>query len=151
MRFLELRIPPPVVMLLVAAAMWVGAWWAGRDSIGGWIWVPAVLAACGVGIAFAAVSSFRRARTTTSPLHPEAASVLVTGGVFGQTRNPMYLAMALMLLAWSAYLGGWPYVLGPVAYVAYLTCFQIIPEERILFAKFADTYTAYRAKVRRWI
>jgi protein-S-isoprenylcysteine O-methyltransferase Ste14 len=35
--------------------------------------------------------------------------------------------------------------------VAYLTRFQIVPEERLLAAKFGASYEAYRRAVRRWV
>jgi protein-S-isoprenylcysteine O-methyltransferase Ste14 len=38
-----------------------------------------------------------------------------------------------------------------VAFVAYITRYQIIPEERLLQKKFSADFTAYKARVRRWI
>jgi protein-S-isoprenylcysteine O-methyltransferase Ste14 len=35
--------------------------------------------------------------------------------------------------------------------VAYITRFQILPEERVLAAKFGDEFVAYKRRVRRWI
>jgi protein-S-isoprenylcysteine O-methyltransferase Ste14 len=40
-----------------------------------------------------------------NPLRPEAASRLVTGGIYRYSRNPMYLALLLALLAWGLWLG----------------------------------------------
>ncbi len=37
------------------------------------------------------------------------------------------------------------------AFVAYMTQFQIKPEERALLKKFGRTYTEYTASVGRWI
>jgi protein-S-isoprenylcysteine O-methyltransferase Ste14 len=42
-------------------------------------------------------------------------------------------------------------LLGPLAFVLFITRFQIIPEERVLLKKFGDAYTAYQRQVRRWI
>lgn len=63
----------------------------------------------------------------------------------------MYLSMFLVLTSWVIYLGQPVGLLALVVYVAYMTRFQIIPEERILTEKFGDEYKAYRLKVRRWI
>lgn len=108
------------------------------------------LAAVGAAFDVAGLVAFRRASTTINPLHPERASALVTGGVYRITRNPMYVGLAFALLAWAAYLGSPWALLGPVAFVGYITHFQIVPEERILRARFAQ-FDAYAARVRRWL
>lgn len=40
---------------------------------------------------------------------------------------------------------------GPVAFALYTHCFQILPEERILHAKFGESYAAYCRTTRRWL
>jgi protein-S-isoprenylcysteine O-methyltransferase Ste14 len=97
------------------------------------------------------VSGFFTARTTVDPMHPEAASSLVTSGVYKWSRNPMYLGFALILVAWSLYLANAAALVVPMAFVAYMTRFQIIPEERTLEAKFGPVFLNYRAKTRRWL
>ena len=37
------------------------------------------------------------------------------------------------------------------AFVAYLTRYQIKPEERALLAKFGSEYSQYMSRVRRWL
>ena len=149
---LELRVPPVAVVLLAGLAMWLLARvlpWPG-DLLGG---LPAALliAAAGVAVAIAGVVAFRRARTTLNPMHPEGASALVEAGVYRVTRNPMYLGMALVLAAWAVWLGSAAAVLALPLFTAYMTRFQIIPEERVLEAKFGEPFAAYRRRVRRWI
>ena len=55
-----------------------------------------------------------------------------------------------LLLAWAVYLAACAAFAGPPLFAAYITCFQIIPEERVLARKFGAAFTAYRNKVRRW-
>jgi protein-S-isoprenylcysteine O-methyltransferase Ste14 len=67
----------------------------------------------------AGVLEFRRARTTINPLRPENASALVTSGIFGWTRNPMYLGFAIVLFGWAVYLANPLALVGPAVFAAY--------------------------------
>src|SRR5512134_403374 len=106
MRFLELRIPPPIVGLTVAGGMWTVAHLPPLLQLPSLVrlWVAVVLVAIGGAIAIGGIWSFRRARTTVNPLKPETSAALVSTGVYAFTRNPMYLGMVLGLIAWAAYL-----------------------------------------------
>ena len=84
-------------------------------------------------------------------MSPEKSSALVCTGIYKYSRNPMYLGMALLLLAWAIYLASAWALLGVLAYVLYITRFQIIPEERVMEKLFGQEYLAYKAKVRRWL
>jgi protein-S-isoprenylcysteine O-methyltransferase Ste14 len=153
MRFLELRIPPPIVALTIAGGMWLFARSAPvllLPHIARLV-VAMVLAVLGAAVALAGVLSFRRARTTVNPLKPETSAALVTGGVYSFTRNPMYLGMLLALTGWAAYLSSRWSLLGPVLFVVYIARFQIVPEEKVLEALFGASFAEYRRRVRRWI
>jgi protein-S-isoprenylcysteine O-methyltransferase Ste14 len=105
----------------------------------------------GVGLSVAGVRSFRRAQTTLNPTKPQEASSLVTTGIYRVTRNPMYLGLSLVLLAWTVFLSSAWALLGVAAFVLYINRLQIAPEERALSQLFGSEYTAYQAKVRRWL
>ena len=152
MRALELKIPPPVVTLLVGVLMWGLAGLPPALPLPSSVRIPIAVGLAAVGLAFDVVGvwSFRRSRTTVNPLRPENAQALVTGGVYRVTRNPMYVGMAFILAGWAVYLGAmWP-LLGLAIFVAYINRFQIAPEERVLRSKF-DDYAAYASRVRRWL
>jgi len=117
----------------------------------GRIVLAALAATAGFAAAIAGVVQFRRAKTTVNPLRPETASSLVTGGVYRVSRNPMYLGMALILFGWAVWLGNPATVLVLPLFVAYMTRFQIIPEERALTATFGEVFAEYRRRVRRWL
>ena len=103
------------------------------------------------GFAVSGVRSFQRARTTINPVRIDEASHLVTSGVFGVTRNPMYVALTALLMAWACWLAS-PWVwAGPLSFALFIHRFQILPEERVLAEKFGSAYDAYRRRVRRWI
>lgn len=154
MHALEHKIPPPLVALSCAAVVYgLSVWlpqltldWPGRSL------VTALVALCGLACDAAGIWAFRRHRTTVNPLSPHKASAVVQDGIYRFTRNPMYVGMALLLTAWSVWLGqplGLLVVL-PL-FAAYITRFQIQPEERALQAKFGADYIAYMARVRRWL
>jgi protein-S-isoprenylcysteine O-methyltransferase Ste14 len=94
---------------------------------------------------------FFRAGTTTNPIKPEKTSTLVTRGVLGLTRNPMYLSLVFYLVAWAVYLSNWATLLLVPAFMLYITRFQIVPEERFLSGRYGAEYIAYQARVRRWL
>ena len=106
-----------------------------------------------VGLAFDLLGliAFRASRTTINPLRPERSTVLVTGGVYRITRNPMYMGMALLLLAWAVYLSSLLPLAGPLVFVLTITRFQIQPEERALKTLFGEDFARYAARVRRWL
>ncbi len=150
---LEHRIPPPLVAALVATGMWLVAsptpWTAVAD--GARLAATLVIAAAGIGFDLSGLLAFLARRTTVNPMRPRKASALVTSGVYRLTRNPMYVGLALLLLAWAVHLASpWP-LLGPPLFVLYMNRFQIRPEERALEALFGDDYRRYAARVRRWL
>lgn len=152
MSSLELRVPPVAVVLIAAVLMWLLARvlpWPG-DLVGGW---PAALliASAGVVVAVAGLVAFRQARTTVNPMKPEASSALVERGIYGLTRNPMYLGMALVLAAWAVWLGSVAAAAVLPVFTFYMTRFQIVPEERALAARFGEAFAGYLRRVRRWL
>ena len=153
MSFLEHKIPPPVVGLLCAGAMWyLASHTPLLNAPKAALFVAAVaLGTAGILVMLAGVISFRLARTTVNPLKPETATALVTSGVFRHTRNPMYLGMLLVLVGWAAYLSSPAALLGVVAFWLYIERFQIRPEERALEALFGSSFSEYKSRVRRWL
>ncbi len=153
MRALELKIPPVGVFLLAGAAMWgVARLLPAADvDLPARLFIVVVLVIASGAIAVAGILAFRRHETTVDPTQPGKATSLVVGGVYRHTRNPMYLSLALLLLAWAAYLANIVTLLVIPAFIAYMHRFQIIPEERALLEKFGDSYTRYAGRVRRWL
>lgn len=150
---LECLVPPPVILLGVAVAMGYGARVAGRVALPTSVRFGAValLLLCSFLLGSSGIWSFWRARTVINPHKPEHTSTLVVAGVYRFTRNPMYLGLVAALFAWAFYLASPLALLGPFLFGAYITRFQIIPEERMLAQKFGDVFIAYSRKVRRWI
>lgn len=153
MRYLETKIPAPVIGAATGAAMKLYATLYGID-----IDPTAFRMNVGVGlsqasavIVIAAAASMWRARTTFNPLDPTRATSLVTSGAFRFSRNPMYVSLLVLLVAYAVRLDSVTVWFGPIFYVAYVSRFQILPEERVLRAKFGDAFLQYKARTRRWI
>jgi len=153
MSFLEHRIPPPLVGLVCAGAMWYVA--AHTPAVGlmgtAQLAVACLIGVVGLAVMLAGVISFRRAKTTVNPLKPETATALVTSGVYRYTRNPMYLGMLTVLLAWAVYLSAPASLLAVVVFWLYIDRLQIRPEEKALVRLFGSTFTDYMSRVRRWL
>jgi len=153
MQLLELKVPPPAVLLLFAVMMWLLAAYVPSLAMAVPWHTPVALMvwSAGVAIAVAAVLEFRRAKTTVNPLNPEAASAMVTSGIYRFSRNPMYLGLLFALLGWAVWLSHLlAFSLLPL-FVLYINRFQIEPEERTLSVKFGGQFREYRGSVRRWL
>jgi protein-S-isoprenylcysteine O-methyltransferase Ste14 len=153
MQALELKIPPPAVAVLIAGAMWGISLVAPLLEVPTFIRVAAALtiALAGGGFSLAGIISFRRARTTVNPMKPETTSSFVCSGIYRVTRNPMYVGLLFVLVAWAIFLSSAWTLLGSLAFLLYINRFQIAPEERVLSAMFGTDYSAYKSRVRRWL
>lgn len=153
MQWLELKIPPLLVWLAFAGAMGGVAYAVPKLSftLAGSSAIALALVALGVALAFAGVIAFRLKRTTVNPLTPSASSAVVSSGVYRLSRNPMYLGFLLALAGWALYLSNAGAALFLPAFVAYMTQYQIKPEERALVAKFGGEFAQYMSRVRRWL
>ena len=141
-----------MVAVVFAALMYFAARWlpvGNFDFFGRHLLQWALL-----GLAFMtgllAVFRFLRAGASLNPHHPEYAKKLVTDGIYNYSRNPMYLSLLLLLLAWGVYLGNAFNTLLAALFVAYMNQFQIGPEERTLETRFGSAYRRYCTMVRRW-
>lgn len=153
MKFLELKIPPLLVLAVFVLAAGLMAVALSEKSI---FADPALMSAAivglimGAGVALAGVYEFRKHQTTVNPLQANNASRLVTTGIYQRTRNPMYVGFVLILAGWCLALGVKQTLWLLPLFVVYLNYFQIKPEERILSSKFPETFSDYCEKVGRW-
>lgn len=150
---MKLLIPPPLIALISGLSMWGIA--SNVDALRFIFPFQHVLAYALIGsgllIDISAIFAFRRAKTTVTPLAPEKASALVISGLYRVTRNPMYLGLLLILTGVALLLGSLLNAAIIIAFMAYITAFQIKPEEEKLTEIFGAQYLSYMQKVRRWI
>ena len=152
MKFLALKIPPLLLMLLFAIAMW-----AFSDNTFSFILSKALrmtLLASAITLALlltlAGALAFKKARTTVNPTSPESTSSLVTSGIYRFTRNPMYLGFFIALVGWSIFLADLSALVLALLFIPYMNKFQISPEEQTLTKLFGQQYIDYCHRVRRW-
>ncbi|OCH15631.1 MULTISPECIES: isoprenylcysteine carboxylmethyltransferase family protein [unclassified Aliivibrio] len=150
---LELRIPPPLVMLLFMVTVF------GFDKIMPftlfylpWLTYASVISLVTLGgvIALWGVKEFKNAKTTVNPLKPESSSSLVNSGIYQYTRNPMYLGLLLILLSAVIYSQHPLGLVSALGFVLYMNRFQIEPEEKMLVKLFGDEFVDYSNQVKRW-
>ncbi|TAL90355.1 MAG: isoprenylcysteine carboxylmethyltransferase family protein [Candidimonas sp.] len=153
MNSLELMVPPPIVMLVTALVMWLLSVFLPGFTLHALhsVTAAAIIGLAGLSLGMAGIIAFKRAQTTVDPRRPGSASTLVTSGIYRLTRNPMYLGILLVLIAWAIFLGNGLSLLFAFAFAMYIHRYQIRPEERFLQQKFGTDFASYKAKVRMWI
>ncbi len=93
--------------------------------------------------------SFRRHGTAVLPSKPS--TTIVETGPYRFTRNPMYAALTIAILAIAARFDNLWLVILLAAWFPVMHYGVVAREERYLEAKFGEVYTGYKARVRRWI
>lgn len=107
------------------------------------------LVALALPLAAVAIHAMIRAKTHFDPYKPSTS--LLTGGIYGFSRNPMYVAL-LTLAAGIALLCNSAWMLMGLIPAALVLRFGVVArEERYLERRFGDEYRRYRARVRRWL
>ena len=119
-------------------------------AIRGGGWLPgSLLILLGVALAAAGIGNFTRAATPVPTNQPTRA--LVTTGIHGWTRNPIYLGMFLVyggigMAARS------PWTLVLMLPLAITVRYGVVArEEAYLERRYGDSYRDYKARVRRWL
>ena len=150
---MELKVIPvvqviiAVLLMIICSKLWpelILNWPAHKQ-------VALLLFLLAIFIGISAIINFKRHKTTVNPTKPEASTTVVSSGIYSLSRNPMYLAMLIFLISAAYYLQhiiSLPIIL---VFIAYMTRFQIIPEEKMLTNIFGQKYLDYQKKVRRWV
>lgn len=145
--------PPLIYLVAIAASVALGLvyplpWISGpmADILfpAGWL---AVLGA--IAMYVSALHAMRRARTTIMPT--KAAEHLVTDGAFSFTRNPIYLAITLLMIGVGLITGIVWFLLFAVLAAFATQKLAVEREEKHLEARFGKKYRDYTKRVRRWI
>lgn len=146
----DLPVKPPLVWI---AALALG-WWLHRfmpmPARGeGLAWVGLLVVAVAILLGVSALLSLRAARTPVEPW--KATRSIVERGPYAFTRNPIYLAFALLVLGVGLWINRFAVVVMVIPALLITDRVIVRREERYLTRKFGEPYLAYRQRVRRWI
>ena len=148
---METKIPPPLVTLIFGLSIYFSRELFPIIEIKYSFYVGIFLLLLGFLILISAVRLFRIDQTTVNPLSPKQATKLVTEGIFKFSRNPMYLGMACVLASLAMFFN----IIGGIVFIAlfcaYITKFQIVPEEKAMLDLFSEDFDQYKQTTRRWI
>jgi len=79
------------------------------------------------------------------------ATSLQTNGIYGITRNPMYVGLAIVYLGITCFIGNWWNIILFPLLLLIVQEFIIKREEKYLELEFGQEYEEYKKKVRRWL
>lgn len=144
-----LKIPPPILFLLFSVVIFIFPSVTQPNIF--YRFLAVSFAVLGMVVSFCSVVAFRQKRTTVDPLDLNKTTELVTHGIYRFTRNPMYMGLVCLLIAWALWLGNVLALVNVWFFVCILTQFQILPEERILMQKFSKRFVDYQQRVPRWL
>jgi len=122
---------------------WTIGWGAPR-VMAAWMFV-----ALFAGLLVWSLMWFARQKTTFIPDRP--ANALILDGPYRFTRNPLYVAMALLTVGAGLWLNTWWVLVLLLPAVAMVDRLVIAREEAYLSRRFGAEYDAYTARVRRWL
>ena len=143
--------PPTVFLIALTSGYILRLFFGGRlalprafaEGFGGLLILVAMAIFSAAIMAFAAGGETLK---TTTP-----SQQLFTKGVYGFSRNPVYLAMMLFGVGFAITTSNiWIIVTSAIAGVLF-HFFVIKPEERYLEDRFGEEFHAYKNSVRRWI
>ena len=127
-------LPLPLTLLESAAVRW---------SAGGGLIV------LGVGIAAVGIRNFSRAATPVPTNQPVRA--LVTTGIHGWSRNPIYVGLFVCYVG-IGLVASSPWILALTLPLAITVRYGVVAREEVyLERRFGDAYRNYKARVRRWV
>jgi protein-S-isoprenylcysteine O-methyltransferase Ste14 len=113
-----------------------------------WI-IGGVVSLIGFAIAVAGIRNFLRSGTPVPTNEPTRA--LVTGGIHGWTRNPIYVGMFL-IYAGIGIAAQSPWILLLMLPLLLVIRYGVVArEETYLERRFGEPYRGYKARVRRWL
>lgn len=143
-------IPPVWMMLAILGVAAIGIFDVGPVMIDRpYSFIGLAISAIGFLTVYACFSQFRKHRTAIHPGHDSSA--LITTGLYRFTRNPIYVAMTVIILGAVIVSGRAAALSMPIVFLVIIDRLFIRMEEQRLIETFGDEYRAYKARCRRWV
>ena len=115
-----------------------------------WSWAGMLIIAGGSGLLLWCVREFYVAgRGTLGPWSPPRH--MVSSGPYARSRNPMYVAVAVVLLGWAVLFASRTLLIYAVAISVAFHLRVVLSEEPWLERAHGEAWRFYRARVRRWV
>jgi len=111
-------------------------------------WIGALLCVAGLVLLFWSIVSL--GQSFRVGIDAKAPDELITSGAFAVSRNPIYVAFAMVLAGEFLILPNWLLLLYLLAF-AVLFHRQVLREEAYLACRYGNEYQAYRKRVRRYL
>lgn len=146
--------PPPLIALaalVIAAALdWLlPLGWIAKTDPSLRYAVGVLLCIAGIILLAMAARMFRKSGTNLSPFQPTTA--LASDGIYRYTRNPIYIAFGILLLAIGLFRASdWMFP-ALVLFGAVIHYGVVLREEKYLRSKFGESYDDYTKRVPRYI
>lgn len=135
-------------LIFATAFRWPGG---GDDTIFSLRWLPWIgVVSCAAGLAMLLWSLVSFGTSFRVGIDADRPDNLVTSGIFAFTRNPIYVAFALVLLGEFLIFANWTSVIGLVAGIL-LFHRQILREESYLLQQYGEVYRSYCSRVPRYL
>jgi len=151
------RFPPPLIFLAaILLGVFLNAYLFAMPIAHSFIGIRSIFIVLGVVFVviaavfvFSALYQLRKARTSIEPWKPT--SHIVSNGIFGISRNPIYLAFICIDIGCALLLNNLWVLLTLIPAIWGIKVWVIEKEEHYLQQKFAEQYSEYCARVRRWL
>lgn len=141
---------PPTLLLILLVAMTTAHFFVPLESVVPFPWSlgGALLVVAGTTLNIVADQLFKGYGSVSACRGPD---VLVTGGPYALSRNPMYLGFACILFGIAVMLGSLSPLLVAAIFIPLTNRLYIKHEEAELAWHEAETWSDYTARVRRWL
>ncbi len=143
--------PPLIYFLCLLAALGLELFASVRVPLPSALRLFLGLLLAGGGFWFMMQGHYRFKAQGVSKRTDKPAALLVSGGAFRLSRNPMYVGMVTFLFGVGLATGSLWIMLAALVFFVYLVVYVVPREERYLIRAFGEEYASYCRSVRRWL
>lgn len=145
------KFPPPLIFLVVIMAAYSVHYFfpVGLGGSSAFKYIGILVVVFGGVVLFFASKYFKHAETNIEPWKPT--SKIISTGIYGYSRNPIYLAFCLVQIGLAVFLNSFWILISFIVSAVLVYYVAIKKEETYLEIKFGKDYIHYKNKVRRWL